>query len=302
VTVRSPAIGGEAAEMVAGPGSLPKLRLAAADGATAEIYLHGAHVVSWRPAPDGEERLYLSGRSELRAGAAIRGGIPVIFPQFAAEGPLVRHGFARTSEWILERAERLADGSAVADLTLSASDATRRIWPAEFLAELRVHVGGSRLVVGLAVENVGTARFAFTCALHTYLRVHDVGDVEVLGLQGTRYRESGAPGVLRPDGAETIRIAGEVDRVYVNAPREVTMREGARCLRVSAETFPDLVLWNPGATRAAALSDLDEGGERRMLCIEAAAVQAPVSLSPGAKWHGTQTLEAPSPTSPEVST
>ena len=66
------------------------------------VYLHGAHVTSWKPARDHDERLFLSERSEFRAGTAIRGGIPVIFPQFAAEGPLPRHGFARTSEWTLD--------------------------------------------------------------------------------------------------------------------------------------------------------------------------------------------------------
>jgi glucose-6-phosphate 1-epimerase len=291
VTARPRAVDADAAELLDGAGELPKVRLHAADDATAEVYLHGAHVSSWRPAGDGEERLYLSGRSELRADKAIRGGIPVIFPQFAAEGPLVRHGFARTSEWTLDRAERLSDGRAVAELTLVATPSTRRLWPEAFRATLRVYVGGQKLTVALAVENVGSRSFAFTCALHTYLRVHDIADVDVIGLRGTRYRESGVPGVLRSDDEERLRIRGEIDRVYVNAPREVVMRDGARSLRVASETFPDLVLWNPGSAKAAALSDLNEGGERHMLCIEAAAVQTPVQLAPAASWEGAQTLE-----------
>ena len=65
-----------------------------------KIYLHGAHVTSWVPA-GGDERLFLSQKSEFRPGAAIRGGVPVIFPQFGGLGTLPKHGFARTLPWDL---------------------------------------------------------------------------------------------------------------------------------------------------------------------------------------------------------
>ncbi len=70
------------------------------DGDTASIVAHGAHVTSWRTA-NGVEQLYLSPRSAYHSGAAIRGGVPIIFPQFNMVGPLPRHGFARTAPWQL---------------------------------------------------------------------------------------------------------------------------------------------------------------------------------------------------------
>ena len=81
-----------------GNGGLQKLTLIAADGASAEIYLHGAHVTSWVPAA-GEERIFLSDKAIYGAGKAIRSGVPVVFPQFAEMGPLPKHGFARTIAW-----------------------------------------------------------------------------------------------------------------------------------------------------------------------------------------------------------
>ncbi|HEY2026872.1 MAG TPA: D-hexose-6-phosphate mutarotase [Gemmatimonadaceae bacterium] len=288
----------EPVQLRRGIGGLPKVTLRARDGATADVYLHGGHVTSWRPAPDLEERLFLSARSAFRADEAIRGGIPVIFPQFATEGPLPRHGFARTSEWRAERSERTADGHALASFVLTDSPETRAIWPAEFRATISVRVGGVRLVVRLTVENTGTAPFTFTTALHTYVRVHDIEETDIVGLRGTRYRESSNPTLLRLDDAAAVRVTHEIDRVYVGAPHEVRVREPHRTLVVTTEQFPDLVLWNPGAERAAAMADMEPDGERAMLCVEAAAVQKPVALGAGERWHGTQTLDATLTTPP----
>ena len=286
------------ARTVPGEGGLPKVVLQSAGGATAEVYLHGAHLTSWRasPTPGDGERIFLSARSEFRDGVAIRGGVPVIFPQFATEGPLPRHGFARTLPWTLTRAERLAGGDATATFELRDSPATRAIWPHAFLASLTVRVGGERLGVTLSVDNAGEDPFSFTCALHTYLRVHDVSRVELVGLHGARFRESGTPTLLRSDHAETLEVGagGEIDRVYVAAPPKLTLREPspARGLGIESSGFEDVVVWNPGAERAAALADMEPGGERSMLCVEAAVVQQPVILDAGRRWSGSQILLA----------
>lgn len=274
-----------------GAGGLPMVTLRSANGASADVYLHGAHVTSWKPARDQDERLFLSERSEFRAGTAIRGGIPVIFPQFAAEGPLPRHGFARTSEWTLDTVAK-EDGDAVASLSLRDSAETRAIWNHAFLATLGVRVGGDRLAVSLTVENRGRAPLSFTGALHSYLRVFDVRDTTLVGLRGTKHRESGTPGSFAVETGDALRLDGEVDRVYVNVPRTLTLWEPERSLEIGFDTFPDAVIWNPGSTKAAALADLEPGGERHMVCVEAAAVQRPIVVAAGGRWSGTQLFRA----------
>lgn len=275
-----------------GAGGLSLVALRAADGASADIYLHGAHVTSWRPGPGEDERLFVSARSEFRNGAAIRGGIPVIFPQFATEGPLPRHGFARTAEWTLDDARQGDDGSGVATLSLRDGAETRAIWNARFHATLTVRVGGDALTVTLGVENTDTSPFSFTGALHTYLRVRDVARAEVVGLEGARYRDAANRTTLRTDAAAALRVTGELDRVYVGAPSTLLVREPGRALRVATQGFPDVALWNPGRKRAADLPDMEADGERAMLCVEAAVVQTPVTLGPGERWQGSQTLDA----------
>ena len=272
-----------------------RVRVSTADGAAVEVHANGAHVTSWRPAPGNRERLFLSSRTKLGDGVAIRGGIPVIFPQFSTEGPLPRHGFARTSRW--EVSEQTEPG--VVTFTLRDSAATRTIWAASFRATLTVRIGGHRLATTLEVENTGTEPFHFTAALHTYLRVDDIAHAEITGLHGARYRVSTAPDELLRDEADVLRIEGEVDRVYVNAPPRVTLRELDAELRIESHNFPDTVIWNPGARKAAALDDMEPDGERHMVCIEAGAIQSPVTLVPGGRWSGTQTLVA-SPASDET--
>ena len=49
---------------------------------------------------------------------------------------------------------------------------------------------------------------------------------------------------------------------------------------MSQAGFTDVVVWNPGPERAAALPDLELGGYRHMLCIEAEAIGQPITLGP----------------------
>ena len=271
--------------------TLEKISLASGDGASADVYAYGAHVTSWRPVPDREERLFLSSTSVLSEGTAIRGGIPVIFPQFAAEGPLPRHGFARTTQWTVAPPREEPGGAAAARFTLASSPETRRVWAADFLATVDVEVVGAQLRVSLTVDNQGAEAFTFAAALHTYLRVEDIRQAELVGLHGARYRVSSAPDELAFDDAESMRFAGEIDRVYVGAPTRLVLRDADRHLDIETTGFEDVVVWNPGSA-AASLADMEAGGETRMLCVEAAQVQQRITLDAGRRWTGSQTLTA----------
>ena len=268
------------------------IELRSADGAMASVHLHGGHVLSWTPAGERDSRLYLSPISKAAPGVAIRGGVPVIFPQFASEGPLPRHGFVRTARWSLLHQEQ-DGGQATAVLRLGSSAETLAIWPQPFELRLRVTVGGDRLSLELAVGNTGREAMRFNAALHTYLQVGEIGAAVLSGLQGLRYRDSAAGGVMRDEQDEAVRIAGEVDRIYFEAPSALALSDGQSHLRIEQTGFADTVVWNPGPTKAAALADLEQpDGYRHMLCVEAAVIGRPVGLASGEHWTGSQTLVA----------
>ena len=270
-------------------GGLPKLTLMAPDGARAEVYLYGAHVASWIPA-GGQERLFLSRRSAFRAGAPIRGGVPVVFPQFGTLGPLPLHGLVRLMAWELVAAEAVGQGT-VATFRLSDTAESRRQWDHPFLAELAVAIGGSKLSVMLTIANTGAGPFDFTAALHTYLAVVDINATTVTGLTGLEYRNAAAGGALVHEDSPQVDFPGEVNRIYFDAPAEARVVEKDRITIVQKAGFADIVVWNPGAAKIA-MSDLEPEDYYRFVCVEAAAVGAPIRLAPGERWQGTQVLIA----------
>ena len=273
---------------------LPALHLAAGDGARATVLLHGAHLVSWVPA-GGDEQLYLSPRAVLDGRAAVRGGVPVIFPQFNQRGPLPRHGLARTRPWrALSLVQSEADALAV--LRLVDDEETRAIWPQPFIAELSVRIGGPRLDIELAVEHHEAAEaapppasLAFTAALHTYLRVADVSRARLDGLQRLRY-ENALRNTQQVDMAPSLTVDGEMDRIYFDAARPLTLHDGDRRVEIASHGFGDVVVWNPGAEACAKLADMPPDGWREMWCVEAAAIGSPARVVPGECWVGRQTL------------
>tara|TARA_B110001452_G_scaffold148979_1_gene124004 strand:+ start:2675 stop:3571 length:897 start_codon:yes stop_codon:yes gene_type:complete len=272
-----------------GRGDLPMARMHHPSGATAEVYLQGAHVTSWRPA-DGEERLFVSSASLFEAGAAIRGGIPICFPQFAGRGPLSKHGFARTSdEWEIE--STTSDDEAVClVLCLSDSAATRAVWPHHFRLRYIVKLSEAELSTDIELTNSGSEPFEFTAALHTYFATPDVEHASIMGLAGLSYEDNAAGGALAVEQAEEVRLAAEVDRAYLDAPGSLTIRHDGAPIELTKRGFRDVVLWNLGADKASSMSDLGPGEWRRYVCLETGAVGSPVRLDGGDVFRAGQTF------------
>ena len=275
----------------AGIDGLPKVKLQAPGGARAEIYLHGGHVTSWVPA-GGDERLFLSRTSEFGPKSAIRGGVPVIFPQFSGRGPLLKHGFARRMDWELAACgvDPKNPSRTFATLQLKDSPATRTIWPHNFQFNLTVAVAGNELSLQVEITNSGAEAISFTTALHTYLRVADIQFTSIHGLGGRSYLDSAPREIEKRQPNADLTFIGEVDRIYFPAPEIVAVQDGENQVRVMAENFTDCVIWNPGAKKGAALGDLEANGYRKFVCVESGAILKAVSLEPGESWSADQRL------------
>ncbi|MEO7042376.1 MAG: D-hexose-6-phosphate mutarotase [Gemmatimonadaceae bacterium] len=255
-------------------------------GATARITRHGAHVVSWVD-PSGQERLYLSSRARYGPGEAIRGGIPVIFPQFAT-GPLPKHGFLRTRRWSL-----VANLGDRATFRITDDEETRALWPHRYSAELSVELA-EMLTVSLLIRNSGDSIFSFTAALHNYFAVTDVQQAAVEGLSGLVYVDKVAGGTRCVEEDAELQIRGETDRIYLAGPRQVAISSalGSSSTVIGADGFGDWVVWNPWRELSSSLADMEPDDYMEMLCVEAARISDPVILTPGATWIGTEVIGA----------
>ncbi|MDF3036110.1 MAG: D-hexose-6-phosphate mutarotase [Paucimonas sp.] len=272
--------------------------LVGADGSTALVADRGAHVLSWKPA-GGEEVLYLSPLSKMGKGEPIRGGVPIIFPQFNRRGSGIRHGFARLLDWTPLFAGFEAN-EAVSRHELSQADAAGFGWAQAFTAQYEVRLRETALEMALTVVNRSDDALRFTVALHTYLRVSDIAAVCVEGLQHAAYTDCTA-GEKRCtlDTAYLERPEG-IDYIFADVPADLTLHDGTRTVVSSQHGFRDAVLWNPGAEVSRTLVDLEPDGHRLFICMEAAQVEQPVILEPGQVWCGRQKLGMHKALSPGV--
>lgn len=268
----------------------PVVALDCGRGGRAVVSLFGGQVLSWAPA-GGEEWLYLSDAAQFDGTQAIRGGVPVCFPQFAELGKLPKHGIARTRAWTIDQ-QRSGDDYALLTLRLEDDDNSWSVWPQGFRVELSVLLSGERLDLELEIENTGHAPFAFTGALHTYLRVAEVEHCRLHGLQGLTYKDKLAGGASVVEAAEALTPDGPLDRIYLESTGPLLLEDGKRSLTIRQEGFRDVVVWNPWDEGCRRLSDMPPLGFRHMLCVEAALAATRQQLDAGENWVGRQTLIA----------
>lgn len=119
----------------------------------------GAQVLS--AGIDGQEPLYLSPLSSL-AGPA-RGGVPVLFPQFAQNSSLIKHGFARNLPWVCVYDQRLLNYHQQ-KYTLAISPQNSFDWRFNVHLELSSKVDSKGFYQELKIINLGVQKFEWTGA------------------------------------------------------------------------------------------------------------------------------------------
>ncbi|GGF55815.1 D-hexose-6-phosphate mutarotase [Alteromonas lipolytica] len=258
--------------------------------ATCRLSLFGGHILSYIPARDNRDRLWLSPLAVLNGDRPIRGGIPLCWPWFSddhgkAKGELPSHGFLRTQMWSIEQYE--CDG-ALSEMVLVPKTTKGPGFDFNCKVKLVVKVGNT-LSVSLVTENLEDEKaFKINCALHTYFEVSNIHHVKLCGMSGN-YKDKLDNWAVKPTPVP-YEFSSETDRIHLEAPSSLTIEENQQAITsIGSQGHDSIVVWNPWQA-AASMSDMDAFGFKQMLCVETALTKG-LMLQPRQSHSLTQIIE-----------
>jgi len=266
--------------IIEGNGELPKVEVTS-NAATAEVYLHGAHVTDFQI--NGQPPLlFMSQCSRFARQQPIRGGVPIILPWFGPREGEPAHGFARQTDWVLHETSALPEGGATLRFSLPETSAGG-MWP-PFTANYVVTVT-DQLKLDLIVTNCSRDQpFAFENCLHTYFHVGDIVQAVVVGLKGASYLDKVENYAPKTEQFSEIRFDSEVDRTYLDTTGKVEIRDPSlrRKILVEKSGSSSTVVWNPWIAKSQQMPDFGEEEYKQMVCVESGNVgRNKITLAPG---------------------
>lgn len=230
----------------------------------ARVHPVGATVLSWEPT-GGDDVLWVASAARYEEGAAVRGGVPIVWPWFADAGRPA-HGLVRKRRWTLTE-QSVVDGIATSEWRIDVDEGD---WA--FTLTYRVRVGQD-LSLELVHQDRSGRPSEVGGALHTYFRL-DPSRALVHGLHATGFDKLTT--AERPvQGPQSLR--GPLDLVVPHAAA-VTIEDGPRRIGVHGQGHRDVVLWNPGN---ADVSDLTPGEQHAFACVETAIVSSAIAVPAG---------------------
>ena len=248
--------------------------------ATATVLAYAAHVTAFQVG--GRDLIFLSKSAVFKPPTAIRGGVPLIWPQFSDRGPLSKHGFARTKLWkVVERSETNVT------LQLEDDEETRKSYPG-FRVLYHVELLPSSLKLSFTVEPKDQP-LEFTFALHSYFCVDDISKTQVIGLEGTEYQNNVRNLAIEKEIRSVVSFEEETDRVYLNVPRELSIVPGSSEGKIVLKTMGnivDAVVWNPWREKSKKMGDFGDEEYKNMVCVEVGNVAQSIKVGKGESWCG----------------
>ncbi|KAG7363398.1 aldose 1-epimerase [Nitzschia inconspicua] len=270
-----------AAGMMKNEEGLDFVRLVSPSGASAEVYLYGGVVTSYKDA-EGTEFIAVRPDAKMDGSKPISGGLSHCWPQFGP-GEIQQHGFARNVMWDVK-----SSTDTTVELEMLPSDYTKEMWDKEFACTFSVTLEDDQLKTNMLVKNTGSeGSFDFQAALHSYFTVSSLEKLEIAGsFQGKEFLNKlvGDGGEMQTEDRSSITITEEYDRVYkgVNDPVLKDAGTGKALNILNQAGWEDTVIWNPYG---------NEGmGYNEFVCVESVKFD-PVTLDAGSSWEGVLVLK-----------
>ncbi|GAW03637.1 galactose mutarotase-like protein [Lentinula edodes] len=273
-------------------------------GASADILLYGATVISWKAADKQHsvpfERLFVSSKALLDGSKPVRGGIPVVFPCFGApthpdHSRLSQHGFARSEVWKWDGLVMDNEAGVSVRLTLEPTSKITAVYSKPFHLTYVVTLAEHQLSTDLHVKNASTSDILeFQALFHNYIRVPSSNDVLIHPLQNLRYFDKTDPvhQGLKTETRTGVDVKESTDSIYEDAPQNYQVTWPGGGVKLRSVNLKDVVVWNPQKEVGSKIGDMEDGGWERYVCLEPGYVRGFEKVEPGKTWIGQQVLSA----------
>jgi glucose-6-phosphate 1-epimerase len=235
--------------------------------ASALISLYGGQILSFKPADEKADMLFLGKKALFKHGEAIRGGIPICWPWFGSDPKGLQrpnHGFVRNNLWTIAGVTT-TDTETKISLRFTEQNKNEKTWKQPFALTLELSIART-LNIKLITENTGDKPFSITQAFHTYFNVGDISRVLVFGLEGCAYFDKLDQGKEKTQ-AGIVTIGDEIDRIYEDINNRLVLNDPAnnRRIEIVSENCRTGVVWNPWQKP---MVGLDKQDYRHFVCVE----------------------------------
>ena len=283
-------------------------------GATVQVHPFGATICSFKTSKQ-RELLFLSRDAKLDGSKAIRGGIPLVFPQFGQpDKSMPQHGFLRTNAWHVDESSKYdTDEAAGMDLILMLDEVVHSrggTWDVgteyDCKIVLSIKVEPSQMTNVLTISNTAGIEFPFQTLFHTYYNVNgqalDKDACNVTGLEGYHCSDK----ITNEDyvlGADPVHIDCNVDRVYTPPAGKdvvdvvIATGIGTKVQLIASGTVDGVnvpvsaVVWNPHKVKAEEMSDFGNDQYVDMICVEPGLLSDLPTLKGGKECIFTQVIK-----------
>lgn len=231
--------------------------------AECKISLWGGHIISYRPKTEEHDVFWMGDLNKFDNISAIRGGVPICWPRFAAEklnDHFPRHGFARISDWHIKKIN-VDDNKIEVDLSLTPEEK----YNANIHANLFIKIT-DKLECSLETINLDNKEFVFSEALHAYFNVGERDETIIRGLSGYQYKSAldGKIYTLEKD----LMIKSEFDAAFINhtGSIEIEDKKFNRTIHLDKIGSNNTIVWNPNKD----LAEMSLGQYKNFICVEPA--------------------------------
>jgi glucose-6-phosphate 1-epimerase len=214
-----------------------------------------------------------------------RGGVTILFPQFADRGELTKHGLVRGIKW--EMVSHDLNGlSEHLSYELNINPNNFGDWPHAANLRLDVVAEVKSITFSLTIKNLGDGSFTWTGGLHPYIKIENLLNVKIEGLKGSKVGNK-----YKPDQNHQLNhflsFDGQPFESFFLSSSDLVIHEDHKTVHLSSTGFSEWMIWNPGQSGVKDFLDVPKNDWFKFICIEPVIAHHPQLIEGGRQFTGT---------------